>query len=363
MVFGLFKKKKEKAKNKFLELEVKEIINETHDAVTLVFDPAEQNFHYLPGQFVTLIFEIEGKEERRSYSLCSSPFTGDDPAVTIKRVADGKISNFINDHIKAGDKIKVMPAMGNFITNPDAKTSRNVVVFGAGSGITPLISIIKSILQIETGSRVILIYANRNEETIIFRNLLDQLKEKFANHLHTIHILSQPTVSWKGLAGRLTKETLKEILMDLPDFSVQKSDYFLCGPTGFMHTVEETLDELKVAKSKVFKESFVSSGTEKDAATSSPEIIDRQVTVVLDNEEYEVGVPAKRTILESGLDQNLDMPFSCQSGLCTACRGKLLSGKVHMEESDGLSDEELEKGYVLCCVSHPLTDDVKIEIG
>ncbi len=360
MVFGLFKKKKKESK--YTNLVVSEIIRETPDAVTLVFDEPEEGLEYHPGQFLTLIFDIDGKEVRRSYSLCSSPHTDDKPAVTIKRVSDGTVSNFINDHVKPGDFIKIMPPMGNFIAEPKADNKRKVVVFGAGSGITPLFSIIKSVLHVESGSRVYLVYGNRNEESVIFKKQIDELKSKFGKRFHVIHILSQPSEGWEGLTGRLTLERLREILLDLPELSPQQADYYLCGPTGFMHTVEEALNEMRVAKTRVHMESFVSSGTEKGATSDSPEIHDQEVKIFLDGSEFNVNVPSKRTILEAGLDQQIDMPFSCQSGLCTACRGKLLSGEVHMEESDGLSEEELKDGYILCCVSHPLTDDVSVKI-
>src|SRR5690606_7472720 len=135
--------------SKYIQLTIKEIVKETHDAVSLIFEKPHEDFSYKPGQFLTLIFDIEGKEERRSYSLCSSPFTDDYLAVTIKRIADGKISNFINDHLKPGDEIKSLPAMGSFTTDIKSDNKRNVVIFGAGSGITPLMSILKSILQVE----------------------------------------------------------------------------------------------------------------------------------------------------------------------------------------------------------------------
>ena len=361
MVFGLFKKKNNKSK--YLNLEVSAIIRETPDAVTLVFHHPKGGLDYQPGQFLTLIFNIDEKEIIRSYSLCSSPYTGDEPAVTIKRVADGIVSNYINDHIKPGDIIKVMPAMGHFIAKPEADKKRKVVVFGGGSGITPLFSILKSILNVETGSRVYLVYGNRNEESIIFKKQIEELQQTYGDRLLVTHVLSQPSLAWKGKSGRLTLDTLREILIDLPELSPQQADYYLCGPTGFMHNVEEALLEMRVNKSKIFKESFVSSGSEKDATGASPEIHDQQVKIILDEKEHKVEVVSKKTILEAGLDMGLDMPFSCQSGLCTACRGKLLTGKVHMEESDGLSEEDLENGYVLCCVSHPLTDDVTIRIG
>ncbi len=361
MVFGLFKKRKKE--DKYIELEISEIIQETPDAVTLVFHQPEGKLEYHPGQFLTLIFNIDNEEVRRSYSLCSSPVTNDEPAVTIKRITDGKVSNFINDHVKVGDVVKVMPAMGNFIAEPKKENKRKVVVFGAGSGITPLFSILKSILKVEEESKVYLVYGNRSESSIIFKKQIEELQNTYGNRLHVTHVLSQPSAEWTGLTGRLNLERLREILLDLPELSPQQADYFLCGPTGFMHTVQEALNEMRVAKSRVNMESFVSSGTEKDASTSSPEIQDQKVKIFLDGSEFNVDVPAKRTILEAGLDKNIDMPFSCQSGLCTACRGKLLSGKVHMEESDGLTDEELEEGYVLCCVSHPLTDDVSIKVG
>lgn len=364
MVFNLFKKKKDKKVDKYTRLTIKEIRKETDEAISIVFEDPGEGFSYKPGQFITIILDVNGKEERRSYSLCTSPYYEDNPAVTIKKVHEGKVSNFVLENLSPGDEIKVMHPMGNFTTDFDEGTARDIVIFGAGSGITPLMSILKSVLHNEPKSRVFLIYSNRHEKAIIFKEELDSLKAQYRDHLHLYHVLTQPSDGWDGMTGRLNNAVIKEILNDLPAFEPQKADYFLCGPGGFMEIVESTLGEFQVSKNNINKESFVASSKEENVVSEGSEnIVDRDVTIVLDGEEHVVHVPVKKSILESGLDSDLDMPFSCQSGLCTACRGRLVSGQVYMEEDDGLSEEEIENGYVLCCVGHPVTDDVKIEIG
>ena len=364
-MFGLFNKKKQSAGDgsRYLKLKVHEIRRETTDAISLVFDDPDRLLKYKPGQFVTLIFNINGKEERRSYSLCSSPLIEENPTVTINRIADGKVSNYINDHVQIGDEITLMEAMGTFTTDIATNQKRHVVILGAGSGITPLMSIIKSVLHAEKHSVVTLLYANRNEDSIIFYNEMQELQEKYKDRFSILHILSQPDSSWEGIKGRLTNQKIKDLISGIDRLKIPEGHYFICGPTGFMHTTEEALAELGVQSDNVFKESFVSSGVDNAVASSTEEIVERNVSVVLEGNEHRFLVPPSRTILEAGLDEQLDMPYSCQSGLCTACRGKLISGNVHMEEEDGLSEQEIKDGYILCCVSHPLNDEVKIDLG
>lgn len=313
---------------------------------------------------------IDGKKIRRAYSVCSSPYTDPYPAVTVKRVEGGLVSNFLGDHLKAGDELEVMEPMGNFTVEPKAGHRRHVILLGGGSGITPLMSIAKSVLHMEPDSQVSLIYANRNENSIIFRTALDELQEKYQNRFQLIHVLDEAPLKWECPTGLLRPELLKELLQQLPQTPAEQTEYFMCGPEGMMVNVEETFKELQIPKDRIHRESFVAGKTERVDGAADPVAAAgddapkaREVTVILDGEEFKFTVEPDKTILETALEQDIDLPYSCQSGLCTACRGKCLSGKVKMDEEEGLSESEIEEGYVLNCVGHPITDDVVIEIG
>ena len=368
MAFGLFKKKKkvESTDSRFINLTIKEVVRETADAVSLVFEePESGKLNYKPGQFITLILTVNGKKIRRAYSLSSSSYLGENPTVSIKRVEGGMMSNHINSNLKAGDKIEIMEPMGSFTTEMSSDNKRHIFLVGGGSGVTPLMSIAKSILSQESNSKVSLIYANQNESSIIFADKIKKLKEDNPSKFGVVHFLETPPSDWSGYTGWLDVSKLKTAFTDLSDDTYSDVSYFTCGPEPMMNIVMETLSEMGVADDKKHKESFVAGNTSPKEIIdeAAQKLGDTEVTIILDGEEHKYTVSPKSTILESGLDQNLDMPYSCQSGLCTACRGKCLSGKVKMDEEDGLSDEEKAQGYVLLCVGHPMTDDVVIEIG
>jgi ring-1,2-phenylacetyl-CoA epoxidase subunit PaaE len=376
MVFNLFNKKKapqEKndkpsGKGRYRELKVKEIINETHDAITIIFYQPEEKIHYNSGQFLTLIINIDGKEIRRAYSLCSSPFTDSDLAVTVKRVEKGLMSNWLADNLHPGDTVKVMEPMGVFTTKYDGNNKRHVIMFAGGSGITPMLSIIKSMLSQEPESIVSIIYCNRNINSIIFKDELYKWETDYQGRLHVIHILDDAPMNWQGYSGLLNHEMLNKLFERIPDWGHEHSTYLMCGPEGMMKNVETLLAARNIPKDKIFKESFVAGTIDKELKpieemTGGTELKEREVTVFYDGDEYKFVVPPDSTILETALDQGIDLPFSCQSGLCTACRGKCISGKVKLDEEEGLSESEQAEGYVLTCVGHPLTDDVVIEIG
>lgn len=366
MVLNLFKRKKESQKDnqsRYLSLTIKKIKKETSQATTIVFERPFPEFNYKPGQYLTLIVPFEGTMVRRTYSLCSSPYRDEDLAITIKKISGGSVSNWIPAILKVGDVVDVMEPMGLFTTEIDPERKRKIILFAGGSGITPLMSIAKSILFSEPESEVLLIYQSRNQESIIFREELNKMVIDNPARFRIKNILSRPATGWVGLEGRLSESVIKDILSD-EDISGDV-EFFLCGPAGMMDTVEKTLGAMGIEKGRIKKESFTSGSTAmmEVAENVKDDLIVREVTVLYDGEEYRYKVEPDSTILESGLDQNIDLPFSCQSGMCTTCRGKLISGKVRMEDSDGLSDEELANGYILPCVSHPLTDDVKVEIG
>ncbi len=373
MAFSFFKKNKDNEEkpasggSKYLNLTVKEIINETKDAITIVFEQPASKIQYKSGQFLTLITNIEGKEVRRAYSLCSSPFVDQDLAVTVKRVDGGLMSNWLPDHLKAGDTMKVMEPMGMFTTEFVPTNKRHIIMFAGGSGITPMMSIIKSMLNQEPESIASLIYANRDIDSIIFKKEFDKLQTDFEGRFHVIHILDDAPMNWQGHSGLLNHDMLVKIFERIPDWGTDSTTYLMCGPEGMMKNVENLLAEQKIPKDRIFKESFVTGTIDKAekqaAAASSNAIITRQVTVIYDGDEHKFEVKPDSTILETALDLGIDLPYSCQSGLCTACRGKCTSGKVKLDEEEGLSESELAEGYVLTCVGHPLTDDVVIEIG
>ena len=374
MAFSLFKKseKKEEAHSgpHYYDLKVKKIVQETKDAISIVFEqPAKGKINYKSGQFLTLIAPVQGKEVRRAYSLCSSPFVDEDLAVSVKRVDNGLMSNWLPDNLKAGSSLKVMEPMGQFTTEYKKDQKRHLTMFAGGSGITPMMSLIKSLLTQEPDSIVSLIYCNRNVDSIIFKDAFTQLEAKYEGRLHVIHVLDEAPMNWQGYSGLLNHDMLTKLFERIPNWGIEKTTYLMCGPEGMMKNVDTLLQEHHIPKEKVFKESFVSptiaKEQKKDTAPSAEKIEKkaREVTIRYDGHEYKVLVQPDRAILETALDAGIDLPYSCQSGLCTACRGKALSGKVKLDEEEGLSQSEREEGYVLTCVGHPMTDDVVIEIG
>ena len=370
MAFGLFKKtekNQELAGPHYHDLVVKEIVKETKDAISIVFQhPASGKINYKPGQFLTLIVPMQGKDVRRAYSLCSSPFVDEDLAVTVKRVDNGLMSNWLPDNLTKGSKVKVMKPMGQFVTEYSKDKKRHIIMFAGGSGITPMMSLLKSLLTQEPDSICSLIYCNRDIDSIIFKDELTKWETKYEGRLHVIHVLDNAPMNWQGYSGLLNREMLVKLFERIPNWGDDKTTYLMCGPEGMMKNVETLLDDQKIAKDKIFKESFVTGVIDKEkkveAAKSSTNGA-HEVTVIYDGQEHKFVVEPNRTILETALDKGIDLPYSCQSGLCTACRGKALSGKVKLDEEEGLSQSERAEGYVLTCVGHPLTDDVVIEIG
>lgn len=379
MAFGLFKKKENlptvpagkveaPAGAHYHDLTVKEIIAETKDAISIAFQqPGSGNISYKSGQFLTLITTVQGKEVRRAYSLCSSPYVDKDLVVSVKRVDKGLMSNWLPDNLKVGDKLKVMEPMGQFTTEFKKENKRHLVLFAGGSGITPMMSIIKSLLNQEPDSICSLIYCNRDIDSIIFKNHFDQLQTTYEGRLHVIHVLDNAPMNWQGYSGLLNKEMLTKLFERIPAWGLEKTTYLMCGPEGMMKNVDILLAEHKIPTDKIFKESFVTGVIDKpkkeEAIANASDKKSREVTIRYDGNEYKIMVDHNRTILETALEKGIDLPYSCQSGLCTACRGKALSGQVKLDEEEGLSKSERAEGYVLTCVGHPITDDVVIEIG
>ncbi|QNE39907.1 ferredoxin--NADP reductase [Hymenobacter sp. NBH84] len=366
----------------YLTLNVVDLTQETSDAVTIHLEsPDRQPIASQPGQFLTLILPCGpgGKKERRAYSLSSTPTEAPRLAVTVKRVAGGLVSNYLLDTVRVGQQLEAMAPLGNFALQPNPSAARSLVLVGAGSGITPLMSMLKAVLREEPQSRVLLVYGNRTEESVIFRQQLAQLEAQSGGRLQVEHVYSQPHTPASGkphqYTGRLNRTMLLRILEQRHASAPAQSEYYMCGPEGMMAEARAALDLLGVPAAQIHRESFVAAAESAETAAAQPNghgdvstaddddaSATRKVTVQYEGSEYQFDVAPDQTILEAALDLDIDLPYSCQAGLCTACRGKCLSGKVHLDEREGLSDSEMEKGYVLVCVAHPLTKDVVIEI-
>lgn len=364
---SLIDKSNERHTPKFHKLVVSDVRRETTDCVSVAFDlPADvENFyHFKPGQYVTLRTTLNGEDVRRSYSICSSPFDGE-LRVAIKRVEGGVFSTYANTELKEGMELDVMTPIGNFTTEFVADRPKQYVAIAAGSGITPVMSLIKTALKTEPESKFILIYGNRNSASVIFKDEIEDLKDAYMNRLEVHHVLSREDQGSDLMKGRLDEAKVKAFADKFFDLD-QTEAYFLCGPEEIIHASEKALADLGVPKSKVHFELFTSSAetTNKpqsaDTSAAAGDILS-SVTVILDGDETHMEVSTKgKTIIDSALDAGADVPYACKGAVCCTCRAKVLEGTVQMEMNYALTDEEVEEGYVLTCQSHPTSEKVVV---
>lgn len=349
---------------RFHNLKIKDIRRETSDAVSVAFEvPPQQQpeFLFKQGQYITLKLNIKGEEVRRSYSLCSSPYGEREWRVAIKEVPGGKVSTFINRELKVGDMMEVMTPMGNFHTVLSGNNTKNYVLFAGGSGITPMMSILKSILYVEKQSTITLIYANKNENSTIFRTELDHLAATNAK-LKVVYVMDQPTVKISDLQTGII--TVEKALALIESFGgVNASEYFICGPGPMMENVKTALEKLKIAKEKIHIEYFtavIEAVNKAEAATGGN--VNAKVKVLQYGIETEFDLETGGlSILEAAIEAGVDAPFSCKGAVCCTCRAKVLEGKVKMNANFALTDAEVEEGFILTCQAHPLTDKVVID--
>ena len=341
-----------------INLKVVKLLKETHDSITLeLVEKDGKKIHFTPGQFLTFIYNIAGEEIRRGYSISSSPEFLPKLRVTIKKVADGFVSDHIFDTLKEGEIINAVPPLGNFTVHPPTRKERDLVFFGAGSGITPLTSMIEYTLKNDPLAKIYLYYGNRNADSIIYKTLFEKLSKQYPENFFVHHILSQPNENWDGTKGRITKELTSEILKENFSDSKEISDFYLCGPSEMMKNIIEALKEFGINKNRIHREIYTTTVVDQD---EEYEDIPRDVTIIFKDEEHKLTVNPGTSILRTALNAGLDLPNSCQYGNCSTCRAKLLSGQLKLIDQTALSDEELEKGYCLTCVGYPVTDNVVI---
>ncbi len=350
---------------KFHSLRVREIRQETDDCVSVSFKvPKELNseYEFIQGQHLTLKTQLNGEEVRRSYSICTSPLEND-LRVAIKKLEGGRFSTFANDQLSEDDALDVMTPMGNFYTELSGDNEKHYVAFAAGSGITPIISILKTTLEKEQKSHFTLFYGNRFSDSIIFKEQIEALKNVHLGRLSVHHILSQEHIGSELFYGRIDDEKCRAFCKYLID-PAEVDEFFICGPESMIHSVRETLDSLKVDKKKVHFELFTSPvgklGSSKSRKSTSKSVLSK-ITVTLDNDTFEVSLNStKDTILDAASKSGADLPFACKGGVCCTCKAKVLEGKVEMEVNYGLVPEEVEAGYVLTCQAHPKTKEVVV---
>lgn len=352
----------------FHPLKVKEVKKETDDCVSVSFEIPEnlkQDFTFKQGQSLTMRTIINKGEVRRTYSICSSPLDNE-WKVAIKKVEDGLFSSFANSALKKGDILEVMEPVGKFYSELNVANKKNYLAFAAGSGITPLLSIIKTTLQTEPGSTFTLVYGNKSRSSIIFFEELEGLKNKYLQRFNFINILSRERTDAAINFGRINTEKLNELakLVNYTSFD----EAFICGPEEMIFCVKDHLQQKGINEKNIHFELFTTSGQKvqdkrhkaQDVEDSGPK---SNITVKVDGRSFDFNLAFSSdvTILDAALKQGADLPYACKGGMCCTCKAKLMEGEVEMDVHWGLEQEEIEKGFILTCQSHPKTEKVVVD--
>ncbi len=354
----------------FNELRIKKINLETEDTKSYYFEIPESlkgKYSYKAGQYITVKHTINGEEVRRAYSICT-PAQGNEMAVTIKRVKNGLMSNYFFEHINEGDTTEVAVPEGKFVIDPDHQRGKDYYFIAAGSGVTPVMSMIRTVLEEEPKSTCYLLYGSRNEDQIIFKDALGDAKNKYQDQLFITHTLSQPKktkatgfsglmgkkhTSWKGEKGRISSHKIKEFIEKNPRRN-REFGFYLCGPGDLIEVAESALKSIDTNEEQIFKEYF---STKTETVRTGTQGF---VTVTLDSSTHSVDVQPEETILEAVLRHNLDAPYSCTSGACSSCLAKKLDGDIEMDACYALEDDEVADGFILTCQSRVLSESAEI---
>jgi ring-1,2-phenylacetyl-CoA epoxidase subunit PaaE len=352
---------------KFETLTVKNIVRETEDCVSIEFDiPSDLKERYLfqPGQYLTLRKEINGEDVRRSYSICSG-VNDNKLCVAVKEVPNGRFSTFANQKLKVGDKMDVMTPMGNFTTEITSATDKSFVFFAAGSGITPILSLTKTILQDAPKSDVTLFFGNKGFDSVIFKEEIENLKNNYMNNFRIIHVFSRENIGNALQKGRIDKEKVTKL--NKAFLAGQNVDeVFVCGPEPIIHAVSDAFEEQGISKDQIHFELFTTPGAKEKAdniekPVKKEEHINANVTIILDGEETLLALDSEgENILDAGQKAGADLPFACKGGVCCTCKAKIIEGSASMDVNYALEKDEVEAGYILTCQAHPTSDKLVV---
>ena len=353
--------------SKFYPLTVAHVKHETRDAIAVTFDvppPLREAFQYRQGQHLTLRAMIDGEDVRRSYSICSA-VQDDRLRVAIKRVQGGLFSTWANECIRPGVTLDVMPPEGRFSLPLEPDSRRHYLAFAAGSGITPILSIVKTTLIAEPHSRFTVLYGNRASSSVIFRDELAELKDQYMERLNLVYVMSREQQDIELFNGRITQDKCRQLFRHW--LRVEDVDYaFICGPEDMMHGVSAALQEAGMPKERIRIELFIA-GTAQEARKPRRQPAGEaqhhtEVTVIMDGSHASFTMDRdKESILDAGLRAGLDMRYSCKGGVCSTCRCKVREGQVDMDVNYALEDYEVARGFVLSCQSFPVTDTVVLD--
>ncbi len=354
--------------NQFYILRVIAIDHPIKDATTVTLEVPEKIrdlFNYYPGQHLIIKFKINEKEVRRSYSLNSSPFNEEALQVTVKRVQGGLVSNYIGDHLKEGDEVDVMTPRGRFYADIKKYAYKTYFLFAAGSGITPIISILKSVLLASPNSAVNLFYGNRNQDTIIFKKELDDLFEEYSDRLLVVNTLSDPNVwsawkQWNGRKGRIDSEAVNWFITNHPPIA-QSTEYYICGPGAMNISVRNTLLGLQIPKKLIHIEQFV--GSIEESNDSINPIDNALLSVTLNGAAHQLSIPKGKTVLQVLKEAKVNPPYSCESGVCGTCIAQVIEGKAGMKSCMALEEQEINQGLVLTCQAFPTTKTLNVKFN
>ncbi|RZJ34105.1 MAG: ferredoxin--NADP reductase [Flavobacterium sp.] len=343
----------------FYKLSIKEVRRETEHAISVMFNvPAELRPYYdfIAGQYVTLKLTLDGEEIRRAYSICSAPGSGE-LRIAIKSISPGAFSHFANNSLKPGDLIEVSTPEGKFTFEPDSSRVRNYAAFTAGSGITPVMAILQSVLEGEPQSTFVLVYGNKSPEETIFHDLLHELMQKFTGRLFVHHIYSRTKVEHE-LFGRIERSTVNWILNNKYK-EIEFSKFYLCGPEAMINTVSEVLKEHNIKEKDIRFELFFAPKAENEIDASLEG--HTKITVMVDGDETTFEMSQKQTLLEAALKQGLDAPYSCQGGICSSCLARITKGTAEMKKNAILTDGEIAEGLILTCQAHPTSKEIVVD--
>jgi ring-1,2-phenylacetyl-CoA epoxidase subunit PaaE len=343
----------------FLKLIIKEVKRETKDAVSILFNvPKElkENYKFIAGQYLNLKLTLDGQEIRRAYSICSSPDSGE-LRIAVKAVTGGVFSQFANTKLKVGDAIEIGTPEGKFTFEPQADRQKNYAAFAAGSGITPVMSVLKSMLKNEPKSSFVLVYGNKTPEETIFHQELHDLQLQYVGRLFVQYVFSQAKVE-NALFGRIETSTVNFVLKNKhKELTFDK--FYLCGPEQMINRVTEVLTEQNVKESSIKFELFSSSSTENAIEKSLSG--QSKITIMVDDEETTFEMSQKQTVLDAALKQGIDAPYSCQGGICSSCLARVTSGTAEMTKNSILTDKEIASGLILTCQAHPTSETIYID--
>jgi ring-1,2-phenylacetyl-CoA epoxidase subunit PaaE len=348
---------------KFHHLSIKDIRRETKDTVSIAFQIPESlsaDYQYLSGQYLTLKADIGAEEVRRSYSLCSSPFEGE-WRVAVKQIENGKFSTFANKSLKAGDTLEVMQPMGNFKFTPEESVKKNYVLFAAGSGITPIFSILKSILKDEPQSTVTLFYGNKGFYGIIFREELEGWKNKYIDRFRLVHVFSRESPGNKIQKGRIDAEKCNDLYNAFLK-NEQIDAAYICGPEQMILSVKNSLEQKGIPPENIHFELFGTQiKTETKSTSENLPSFDSKVEVIVDGDIVEFDLDSNGlTILDAAQKAGADLPFACKGGVCCTCKAKVLEGSARMDVNYALTPEEVENNYILTCQAHPTSEQIVV---